>query len=320
MRIFCFSLFFLSFEAFCLEFSLPTANAFIKEEPQKFYSPTLRRFEKKEFLSWQGGQYGYCRNLKRISKDKIIASRFHEGIDIQPLISKKQRYLDIVYPISKGKIVYLNSNPENSNYGKYVVVKHIWKGMPFYSLYAHFSEIHQKIGTRIGKEDSLGRIGYTGKGITKNRAHLHLELCLLLSEKLDGISHGIYNGKNLIGLPVQELFLDKRKSPLDFWKNLKTYYTILIPKKKKVPEIVQRYPFLLKRNIASDFSWKISLSSSGIPLFFESTSKKVSSPQIDFIQYSQYHYSDRTRGYIRGTKGRAKITQKGEKYFSKLAI
>ena len=67
-------------------------------------------------------------------------------------------------------------------------------------------------------------MGYTGEGLDKERAHVHLELNLLLSSRFeswyesfvknDPNRHGIYNGINLTGLDIARLYLALRENPV----------------------------------------------------------------------------------------------------------
>src|SRR5690606_27035798 len=107
--------------------------------------------------------------------------------------------------------------------GRYIVVEHWWGGSPYYSLYAHLAEAWADSGADVRQGDLLGRMGYTGVGINKARAHLHLEIGLLLSESFqewydrtynDGRNyHGCFNGRNLAGVDVERLYLALRDNP-----------------------------------------------------------------------------------------------------------
>src|SRR5690606_30516596 len=98
---------------------------------------------------------------------------------------------DIVCAIADGTVAYATANARLSNYGNYVIVAHTWDGGgTFYSLYAHLREIDVDAGRTVSRGDALGRMGHTGDGIDRRRAHVHLELCLMLSSRFDD-----YNGK-----------------------------------------------------------------------------------------------------------------------------
>ncbi len=48
-----------------------------------------------------------------------------------------------------GTVMYVSTKPALSNYGKYIVIRHIVEGLEIYSLYAHLSEVQP--GMAAGK-------------------------------------------------------------------------------------------------------------------------------------------------------------------------
>ena len=108
-----------------------------------------------------------------------------------------------------------------SNYGKYAVVGHKIEGLEVYSLYAHLSTILPKweagkwieAGEQIG---IMGRTSNTRQRISKDRAHLHFELALVVNHEYPAYfkkkypkgtnDHGIWNGQNLAGMNPAEIF------------------------------------------------------------------------------------------------------------------
>jgi murein DD-endopeptidase MepM/ murein hydrolase activator NlpD len=114
----------------------------------------------------------------------VICTKFHEGIDIKPI--KRDRHgnpLDDVKAIAAGKVVHINPTSHHSSYGKYLVLEHRWEGGPLYSLYAHLSSVNVREGEKVTIGQSLGRLGYTGTGLNRDRAHLHLELAVKFTTK-----------------------------------------------------------------------------------------------------------------------------------------
>ena len=106
-----------------------------------------------------------------------------------------------------------------SNYGKYVVVEHPWENSKVVSLYAHLSEILVKPGDAVSPGTVLGRMGFTGAGIDRTRAHCHVELGMVMSTRYEewhsknggGVNkHGIYNGMNITGSEVSRFFKAQR--------------------------------------------------------------------------------------------------------------
>ena len=170
--------------------------------------------------------------------------RLHYGIDIRPLQrDERGEPVDLVRAIAQGTVVHTSQVPGYSNYGKYVVVEHRWDGSSYYSLYAHLSSIQVQVGQRVEQRDPLGVMGHTGEGLNQTRAHLHLELNLMLSRQFeawhdslftrDPNRHGLYNGLNLVGLDVARLYLALKEKPSltisEFLSQEETVYRVLFP-------------------------------------------------------------------------------------------
>ena len=98
------------------------------------------------------------------------------------------------------------------------------------------------LNDRVTQGDPIGVMGHTGEGIDRERAHLHLELNLLLNADFDrwsakyfprdGNRHGIYNGQNLDGLDIGRFYLELNKNPRltvpQFLQEETTWYRALI--------------------------------------------------------------------------------------------
>jgi hypothetical protein len=64
---------------------LPTENdGLLTGNFGEFYQYVQRDFEGQVSQPWQGGQYGFVRDPRRVGSE-VIYTRFHEGIDIRPL-------------------------------------------------------------------------------------------------------------------------------------------------------------------------------------------------------------------------------------------
>ena len=181
-----------------------------------------RTFEGETTQPWEGGSFGYVRSPIRVG-GHVVMSRFHEGVDIAPVKRDKAgNPLDLVMSISDGKVVHTSSISGRSNYGKYVVVEHNWDSSKVVSLYAHLAEITVNPGDSVKTGSVLGRMGYTGAGLNRTRAHVHLEVGLVMSMQYAGWHkvnfgsmnyHGNYNGMNIAGVDVASLFLEHEKNP-----------------------------------------------------------------------------------------------------------
>ena len=194
---------------------LPTDNdALFSGDPEKFYMYTDRNFEGVLSKPWSGGGYGFTRDQKRTAAG-IISTRLHEGIDIRPVKRDATgEPLDEVRAIATGTVVYVSETPGASNYGRYIVVHHDWGNGPFFSLYAHLRAAIARTGQKVGAGETIGNMGYTGAGINRERAHVHLEMNMILSDQFQRWydlhfttknHHGIFNGFDLVGMDIAEL-------------------------------------------------------------------------------------------------------------------
>src|ERR1044071_1933611 len=158
-----------------IEISLPTENdALFHGGGPEFYQYIERDFQGEKSTPWEGGRYGFVRNPVPTAQGPIY-TRFHEGIDIRCLHrDARGEPLDDVRAIADGKVVHTNPVTGYSNYGRYIVIEHVWDGSPYYSLYGHLSEIVVTVGERVNRGQRIARMGYTGEGLNQARAHVHL--------------------------------------------------------------------------------------------------------------------------------------------------
>lgn len=298
-----------------LELRLPTANGHLFDgQPEKFYMYVDRTFEGERSTPWQGGQYGFVRNPMR-EGERIIYTRFHEGIDISPI--KRDRAgnpLDLVNAIGPGTVVHINATSSHSNYGKYVVVAHDFPGGPFFSLYAHLGEVICRPGDRVRAGGVLGRMGYTGRGLNQTRAHLHLEFGLLLHTRFNDWHasyasgnnyHGIHNGMNLAGMDIGRLFVEYRRNPRlsipAFVQSTPVHFKVVVPRSGSL-EIARRYPWLLGgSSSASSPSWEISFSSTGLPVAVAPCVRRVSEPTVSYTKPAPVRPWMVTRSLVHGS-------------------
>ena len=253
-------------------FQFPTANHAMYEigNELKFFAPTAPD------KPWTTGSFGCVRTDGR---------QMHEGLDIRCLQrDRRGEPADPVMAIADGTVAYFNTRPSLSNYGKYVVIRHIIEGIEIYSLYAHLSEIQP--GLAVGKQvkageviATMGRTSNTGETITKDRAHVHFELNLLVNDNFAGWykktfpnqrnDHGEWNGQNLDGLDAREILLTEHNpvtkfSLLNFVRSqtelcrvfvrstnfpyLKRYAALVLPNPKAEKEGVAGYEVALNYN------------------------------------------------------------------------
>jgi murein DD-endopeptidase MepM/ murein hydrolase activator NlpD len=311
-----------------LDLVLPTDNeALFHGGGPDFYQYVERDYKGVKTTPWEGGQYGFVRDPVDTSAG-IVYTRFHEGIDIRPMQRDAQgEPLDEVRAIAVGKVVHASLVPGYSNYGKYVVIEHQWDGCRYYSLYGHLREIRVKPGSAVTPGQPIGRMGYTGAGIDKTRAHVHLELNLLLSHQFNGWHqtffpnevnhHDIYNGLNLAGLDIARLYLALRSDPSmsipKFVRAEPAFYTVAIPRSSHF-ELPKNYPWLLAKEPGpATQSWLVSFAASGIPVKIEPSPNAVSQPQVVWVKKSSVDYSYLTRDDLAGRGGNVHLSDSGKR-------
>src|SRR6266508_2834445 len=294
-----------------LDLVLPTDNdALFSGGGAAFYQYIERNYKGVKSTPWEGGQYGFVRDPTDTAGG-VVYTRFHEGIDIRPL--HRDSYgepLDGVRAIADGKVAHVNSVPGYSNYGKYIVIEHRWGGSNYYSLYGHLSSIAVQPGEAVKRGQRIAVMGYTGTGLDRERAHLHLELNLMLSDQFeawyntffrnDSNHNGIYNGTTLIPLDIARLYLALHKNP-----------SLTIPKSRHF-ELPKFYPWMLtteSRNEKS--SWEVSFAQSGVPLRIEPSDKSVTQSDLSYVKNRSVNYSYLTRDMVSGHGANAHLTDYG---------
>ncbi|HVM60537.1 MAG TPA: M23 family metallopeptidase [Verrucomicrobiae bacterium] len=184
-----------------LDLCLPTANdALLRPGADaEFFQPTVEG-------KVESGMFGCVRSQ---------GHRFHKGIDIKCLQrDRRGEPTDPIHAVADGEVAFINARPGLSNYGRYIVLQHNWDGVPVYTLYAHLSEVALGLaaGQPVKKGQVIATMGHsanTKEGISRDRAHLHFEIDLLLSPYFhiwypkhdpQAPPFGDFNGRNLAGL------------------------------------------------------------------------------------------------------------------------
>lgn len=312
-----------------LNLILPTENdALFRNEGPSFYQHIERDYQGVKSTPWEGGRYGFVRDPIETS-DGLVYTRFHEGIDIRPLHrDERGDPTDEIHAIADGKIVHVNPVAGYSNYGRYVVIEHHWDGCSYYSLYGHLSTVRVTVGQEVRQGDVIAVMGYTGVGINQERAHVHLELNLMLSHKFeawhdavfknDPNHNGIYNGINLTGLDIARFYLALRKNPAltipQFLEGEEVFYKVRLPHSRNF-ELPKRYPWMMKNGAQTGAaSWEVSFTRAGLPLQIEPSSVPVKQAELSFVQKSSVDYSHLTIGRVTGRNGHGTLTDSGRQY------
>lgn len=318
-----------------LNLVLPTDNdALLRGDGPAFYQYIERDYHGEKSTPWEGGRYGFVRNPVETSAG-IIYTRLHEGIDIKPLQRDASgEPLDPVRAIAPGVVVHASQTAGWSNYGRYVVVEHRFDGCKYYSLYGHLSSIAVRVGQHVQQRDQLGVMGHTGEGLNQARAHVHLELNLMLSRQFeswhnasfpnDPNHHGLYNGLNLAGIDIARLYLALQKLPAltipEFLAEEETLYRVLLPASRNF-DLVKFYPWMLREKPSGNpASWEVSFNRAGVPLKIQAGEKAVSEPELSYLKPSGADGSVLTMERISGRGANAHLTEKGKQFMRLLAF
>jgi murein DD-endopeptidase MepM/ murein hydrolase activator NlpD len=256
-----------------LPFQFPTANHTLFEPGHElsFFAPTAPD------KPWTSGAFGCVRD---------DGTRMHEGLDIRCL--QRDRHDEPIDPVcatADGTVVYFSKRPGLSNYGNYVVIRHIVEGLEIYSLYGHLSEILPSltIGEAVKAGQQIGIMGRTSSAevITKDRAHVHFELNMFVNENFaawfrkydpgERNDHGIWNGRNLNGLDDRQILLaehaeGKNFSLLTFLRSQNELCRVQVratsfPYLKRYPQLILSNPKAAREGVAG---YEIALNYNGV--------------------------------------------------------
>jgi murein DD-endopeptidase MepM/ murein hydrolase activator NlpD len=311
-----------SFSAFAQPFHLPTTNhaLFEKNGSDRFFVGTTGK-------SWESGCFGCVRS---------DGWQMHEGLDIKCLQRDKHgEPTDPVMATADGTVAYFSNHPEQSNYGRYIVVRHVIDGIEVYSLYAHLSAIRDglKIGQAVHTDEPIavmGRTSNTRERITKERAHVHFELNLLYNNNYSAWhkkqlvgernDHGEWNGQNLVGMDPK-LILEAEsaqgaKFNLAQWIRTRPELFRVTVNKTDFPWLRRYHALVVERNLDKKTiaGYEIAFDYNGLPFqFIPHTAAEMKSGSkyqllaVNAAEYAKNH----CRKFIkqRGTKW--ELTNKG---------
>ncbi|MBB5036716.1 murein hydrolase activator EnvC family protein [Prosthecobacter dejongeii] len=297
--------------ASALDLKLPTDNgALLVGDGAGYFQFVDRDFEGVKSTPWEGGQFGFVRDARRIGQ-RVAFARFHEGMDIKPTQrDAKGNPLDDIHSILPGTVSYVTASAGLSNYGRYIVVQHDLPEGTFYSLYAHLASASVAVGEKVTHSTVLGRMGYTGSGIDQRRAHLHVELNILLNPAFETWHathfrtpnhHGPYNGMNLLGLDLQALYLAHAKNPdlslSSFIRQSEAWFELTVPATATM-DILQRYPWLKDIPTGPVSAWKIRCTRWGLPVSVRAADQPVQKPIVSWVKEDPIPHYYNTRGLV----------------------
>ena len=283
-------------------FQFPTANHALYEAggEAKFFAPTSPD------RPWTTGSFGCVRT---------DGWQMHEGLDIIHLQTDRHgEPTDPVLATADGTVMYVNLKPGLSNYGRYIVIRHVIEGLEIYSLYAHLSAV--AAGVAAGKTvhggeviATMGRTSNTSERIGKERAHLHFELNLLDNDNFaawfkknmpgERNDHGVWNGQNLDGLDPRLILLAERDpakkfSLLSFVQSQTELCRVLV-RATSFPYL-KRYPALILKNPKADqegiAGYEIALNYNGVAfaLMPRAASEIKSAAKIQLLSVNAAEY------------------------------
>ncbi|MEM6820641.1 MAG: M23 family metallopeptidase [Verrucomicrobiota bacterium] len=296
-----------------------------------FYQPTIS----KRAVS---GRFGFVRTNG--PEPPKYLERFHEGIDIRPLRRDSNGVpLDPVLVVADGSVVYVNSVSSRSNYGKYAIVQHSFDGWPVYTFYTHLGEVSVSTGQSLKQGDRVGILGYTGRGITKGRAHLHFEVTFRIQDdfttwfekegkakyKQTGTNHhGDYSGLAFLGVDPTKLLLASSKgeslSVPEIFKQERVQFKVRVPSEGRYWYWQKQFPFMVEGGleVSPPPAWEISCNRIGIPLYFKRLEKPIKRSELSWFRPNLSIQEWFTRGLIQGRGGKERLSKWGRKWISQL--
>jgi murein DD-endopeptidase MepM/ murein hydrolase activator NlpD len=214
--------------------------------------------------------------------------QMHEGLDIRCLQrDKRGEPADPVLAAAEGTVAYVSLKAALSNYGNYVVLRHHVDGLEVYSLYAHLSGVRSGLApgqtVRAGEViATMGRTSNTRQRITKDRAHVHFELNLFLTDRFaqwfkkncpgERDDHAQWNGQNLLGLDPRLILVGahdqgEKFGLLNFVRSQTEVCRVVV--RSTGFSWLKRYPALIRPNLRAQkegvAGYELALNFNGIP-------------------------------------------------------
>ncbi|NBS06789.1 MAG: M23 family metallopeptidase [Verrucomicrobia bacterium] len=271
-----------------IAWQLPTENdGLFQNQNGRFFQPTISR----RLIS---GMFGFVRTSE--PEPARIFEHFHKGIDIRALHrDARGEPTDVVRASAEGEVVRVNPDEKISDYGKQVIVRHLWGEQPVYTIYGHLASISVDVGQKVAAGDPLGIMGWTGPGLSRDRAHLHFEIAFQINPKFDEWvkaekpgrlwepnRHGEWNGLNLMGIdPVPLLKAANEENSLTWKEALSKQpggFMVRVPTFEGTPTWMRWIE--RKSPSAQPLSWDIEMTPWGLPLRMEAGGEVVAEPVL----------------------------------------
>ncbi|HYG24586.1 MAG TPA: M23 family metallopeptidase [Verrucomicrobiae bacterium] len=296
-------------------FRLPTANRALFDpggEP-KFFVETVGK-------TWTSGCFGCVRS---------DGWQMHEGLDIRCLQrDKRNEPLDPVLATADGTVAYINRKSGLSNYGNYIVLRHRIENLEVYSLYAHLSETVP--GLKAGQEVKageqiaiMGRTANTREGISRDRAHLHFEINLLVNDRFstwfkqnspgERNDHGNWNGQNMLGLDPRLILLIEQNGRFNLvpFIQKQTEFCRVVVRDREFPWLKRYSPLLTQNAVAAKegvAGYELVMNYNGVP--FQLIPRAAS----EMKHRGKYHLLSVNEAEYRKNPCRRLVTQRGNRW------
>ena len=211
-------------------------------------------------------------------------AQFHEGIDIKSVQrDRRGEPTDPVYAAMDGVVRYVAFVAGESNYGRYIVLEHPGLTPSVYTLYAHLARVESDVrpGVTVHAGQVIALMGHSSSGsIPRDRAHLHFEIGLRVSDNFElwyhgkkfgnRNEHGIWNGMNLMGFDPLDFLRQWRAGRVDdFQQYLDRTHAVVRVRvvTSRIPDFIQRYPTLLQKPLPAGLvgGWEVACNSTGLP-------------------------------------------------------
>jgi hypothetical protein len=223
--------------------------------------------------------------------------QFHEGLDLKPIERDgRGEAADPVFSVLPGIVVHASPKAGASSYGRYLVIEHRGQRPALVSLYAHLLSIDPsaRVGAGVGGGQVVAVMGRSAGGysIPRDRAHLHFEVGVYLSQRFqqwyDGRGfgspneHGWFNGMNIVGLDfldfAERLRAKQVRDVGEYIARQPVALTVFV-RSAFEPDFVRRYPELVDGGAAavdSAAGWEIDFTWYGFPKAW----RRVSSDEV----------------------------------------
>jgi hypothetical protein len=293
----------------------PTANHALAEGRMETFFMGVDR-EGDRF--WQGGTFGFTRSPLDHAGDTIF-TQFHEGTDIAPVQRDAAgQPLDEVLAMATGKVV-LAEPRGGSGYGNQVLLRHDWRCGPIFTRYAHLAQVSVQVGDRVDAGQVLGVLGSSGGRFDPARAHLHVEVGLLLNANLSEDFR--YRPLNLAVLNPEPLLLASLQGPLDLPARVRAQSVDFIVETPSpgLPDLLRRHPWLAGETLpATVAGWRLHCTAWGLPVRLEPLTEVPPEVQVTWVRPWQGLHSWRTRQLLSGEGPTAKLGPRGELFLEQL--